>query len=192
MMPSNDDDIDEFFNLDLDVELECILHSNSAELPKYQTSGSACFDLKADFAEGELVNAYSEENKLYSLMPFKGAGIDDILLEIPKGFRVQVPTNVEFVIPEGYKVLVYPRSGLALKSGLNLANGVAVIDHDYHFPTYVLLVNNSKIPVTIRGGDRIAQAELEPARYCAKLLQIEVRPHNNETERNGGLGSTGV
>jgi dUTP pyrophosphatase len=183
---------DEFDVFGLDLELECILHSKTAELPKYATFGSACFDLKADFEEESLIDAYDETNYKAQLMPFPGDAADGSILEISPGWRVMVPTNVEFVIPVGYKVLVYSRSGLALKQGLNLVNSVGMIDHDYHHPTYVLLHNTSKMPASIQKGDRIAQAELVPARFCSKLSQIEVRPHNESlNERTGGFGSTG-
>jgi dUTPase len=71
-----------------------------------------------------------------------------------------------------------------------MANGVAVIDSDYVEETFVMLLNGSDNVVFVADGDRVAQASLEEA----KRLVLEETPNRpqQKTDRNGGLGSTGV
>jgi dUTP pyrophosphatase len=79
---------------------------------------------------------------------------------------------------------------MALKYGLMLANGTAVIDSDYVDPTYVMIYNASDTPYTIYHGDRIAQAELRELKQYA--LTERKTPPTQKTERDGGMGSTGT
>jgi dUTP pyrophosphatase len=81
------------------------------------------------------------------------------------------------------------RSGLAVKSGINLANGIGVIDSDYRGEICVGLYNSSKVPFTVNRGDRIAQLMFMPV-YVANLIEAQTL---DETARGaGGFGSTGV
>ena len=71
-----------------------------------------------------------------------------------------------------------------------VVNGVGVVDSDYVEESFVLLYNTSDGPITIRHGDRIAQAEV----ICNVPIQFTIIPHKPEkhSERSGGFGSTGV
>ncbi|MGZ5429552.1 MAG: dUTP diphosphatase, partial [Thermoanaerobaculia bacterium] len=78
-------------------------------------------------------------------------------LVVAPGARVLVPTGLVLEIPAGFEGQVRARSGLALKRGLALANGVGTIDADYRGEVGVLVVNLGTEPVTLARGDRIAQ-----------------------------------
>ena len=106
------------------------------------------------------------------------------------GDRILVPTGLIFDIPTGYSVRIHPRSGLSYKQGLVLANLEAVIDSDYVQETFVLLYNRSEVDHTINNGDRIAQAEMVKREEYI-LWEIFDAP-TQKTDREGGLGSTGV
>ena len=102
---------------------------------------------------------------------------------------VSLPTGIAIALPSAdYVALVFARSGLGIKHGVALANGVGVIDSDYRGEIRVGLVNQSDIPYTIQPGDRVAQLAVMPV-VQAQLERVETL---DETERGaGGFGSTG-
>lgn len=103
--------------------------------------------------------------------------------------RCLVPTGLAVEIPQGFAGLVYARSGLAIKNGIAMANGVGVIDADYRGELCCPVINLSGEPFTISGGDRIAQLVLTPV----AVMEIETVDALSGTKRGeGGFGSTGV
>ena len=155
----------------------------SVNLPSHQTEQSACFDLAFQTGGKSTCSGYSQFNK-----PINRAMKDS--LTISPGDRMMVPTGLVFDIPEGYSVRVHARSGMSLKQGLTLVNAEGVIDADYVQEAFVLIHNISGNPVTIKAGDRIAQAELvKNVEY--KIEQISYMPMV-KTSRIGGFGSTGI
>jgi len=103
--------------------------------------------------------------------------------------RVLIPTGIIFDIPNGYSVRLYPRSGLALKSGLTLANNVGVIDSDYVEPVFAMIMNISGFTNYVKHNERICQGELFKDQPCI-LEEISEQPER-KTDRDGGFGSTG-
>ena len=126
----------------------------------------------------------------------KSAGYDlhaciETELVIPPEATVIVPTGIALDIEDPDIVgLLYARSGLALKHGLSLANGVGVIDADYQGEINVLLRNESWEDHTVRPGDRIAQLVFAPVLHPPLAI---VASFLSTTERGTeGFGSTGV
>jgi dUTP pyrophosphatase len=154
------------------------------DLPKFATEQSACFDLAAQFYGKEIYQGYNANNVLFD-RKFTNNSI-----KLMPGDRMIVPTGLIFDIPEGYSLRIHARSGLSLKQGLVLVNSEAVIDSDFVHETSVLLVNTSNNPISIRHGDRIAQAELVPV-LSYDFVEIKKAP-KDKTSRKGGLGSTGI
>ena len=122
------------------------------------------------------------------------AGMDlRALLEEPltlePGGRASVPTGIAIGLPSPETVgLVFARSGLAIKHGLALSNGVGVIDSDYTGEIRVGLVNLSDTAYTIQPDERIAQLVVMPV-CLPDILEVE---ELDQTERGaGGFGSTG-
>jgi dUTP pyrophosphatase len=143
------------------VSIRRIPGSEDIPLPEYATPGSAGLDLRA------------------------AVDLDVILLP---GERKLIPTGLTLAIPEGYEGQVRPRSGLALKHGISLANTPGTIDSDYRGPVQVIMINLGSKPFTVRRGDRIAQLVICPVAH-ARLVEVESLP---ETTRNdGGFGHTG-
>jgi len=139
-----------------------VVNSSSLPLPVYKTDGSAGIDLQA------YISAPIE------LKPFQ---------------RVLVPTGLFMAIPEGYEGQIRGRSGLALKHGITLANGIGTIDSDYRGEIKVILINLSNEPFIINNGDRIAQFVL--TKY--QKIQFELVDSLEDTSRGeGGFGHTGV
>ncbi len=139
--------------------------SRGMSLPKYATAGAAALDLCAAIDEGTT-------------------------LTIRPGERASVPTGIS-ISPEddGVVAIVAARSGLGIKRGINLANGIGVIDSDYRGEISVGLKNNSQEDFTVERGDRIAQLMFMPV-YSASFIEAD---ELDETERGaGGFGSTGI
>jgi dUTP pyrophosphatase len=103
--------------------------------------------------------------------------------------RVAVPTGLVLAVPPGYEVQVRPRSGLALRHGVTVANAPGTVDSDYRGEVMVILVNLGREAFVIRRGDRIAQLVVAPVTRAA----FSERAGLPETPRGaGGFGSTGV
>ena len=109
---------------------------------------------------------------------------------IGPGELVSIPTGIAIALPSAeYVALVFARSGLGVKHGIALSNGVGVIDSDYRGEIKVGLTNPSHPPYTMSPADRIAQLAVVP------VLQVRPVPVEDldETERgSGGFGSTGL
>ena len=101
---------------------------------------------------------------------------------------VLVHTGIAMEIPEGYCGLIFARSGLATKRGLAPANKVGVIDADYRGEIMVALHNHSDAPVTLDGGERVAQLAIVP---FLKAEFAEVSELSDTVRGEGGFGSTG-
>ena len=116
------------------------------------------------------------------------ACVDEPVTSAPRQI-VSLPTGIAIALPSAdYVALVFARSGLGIKHGVALANGVGVIDSDYRGEIRVGLVNQSDVPYTIQPGDRVAQLAVMPV-VQAQLERVETL---DETERGaGGFGSTG-
>ncbi|HHV27284.1 dUTP diphosphatase [Anaerosalibacter bizertensis] len=138
-----------------------IINKSPFPLPKYKTEGSAGADLYANIKSQEV------------LKPLE---------------RILVPTGISVSIPSGYEGQVRPRSGLALKHGITLANAVGTIDSDYRGEIKVILINLSNEDFIIKRGDRIAQ--LVFTKY-EKVKFIEVDSLNSTERGTGGFGHTG-
>ncbi len=134
-------------------------------LPVYASSGAAGADLRANFEVGARTG-----------------------LTLAPGARALVPTGLRLAIPEGYEVQLRPRSGLALKHGLTLANSPGTIDSDYRGPLGVIVLNAGLESFHVEHGMRIAQMIVAPVvRAAFELVDLL-----DETPRGqGGFGSTG-
>ena len=134
-----------------------------ARTPAYATPGSAAADLCA---------------------------VLDEPLTVQPMQRVLVPTGLAIELPGAHAVaLVYARSGLSIKHGLCMANGVGVVDSDYRGELKVPMVNLGAEAYTIQPGERVAQLCIAPV-YTAAFVQADAL---DETARGeGGFGSTVV
>lgn len=105
------------------------------------------------------------------------------------GKTERVPAGLKICIPYGYVGLVFPRSGLAARYGLRLANCVGVVDSGYRGEVIVPLYNDSDEVQTICEGDRIAQLLILKVEL-PQFMAVEDLPESERGE--GGFGSTGV
>ena len=138
------------------------IKSDSGRLPSYESREAAGMDIRAYLKE-------------------------DMILQ--PGGRSLVPTGLYIEVPSGYEAQIRARSGLAIKKGIGLVNGIGTIDADYRGEIKVALINWGQEPFVIHDGDRIAQMVI--AAYTkTELVEVE---ELSETERGaGGFGHTGV
>lgn len=137
-------------------------HAEGLPLPRYETNGAAGLDVPAALHEPQ---------------------------SIAPGEVARVPTGLKVEIPTGFEIQLRPRSGLAARHGLTLANSPATIDSDYRGEVMVLMHNLGREPVIIERGTRIAQMVLQRV----PRLEWEEAGSLAETARGeGGLGSTGT
>ena len=131
------------------------------ELPSYAYEGDAGLDLRSD--------------EDVTLAPFE---------------RRLISTGLAVAIPDGYAGFVQPRSGLALKSGLSMANTPGLIDAHYRGELKVCAINlDPTQPIRISRGERIAQLVIQNV----PLVHLHEVDELDETDRGaGGFGSSGV
>ena len=116
------------------------------------------------------------------------AAVETDLVLPPEG-RIAVPTGLAMAIDPDHEVQLRPRSGLALKHGVTLANAPGTIDSDYRGEVKVILINHAAERFTVERGMRIAQMVVAPVTQIDWMV-AEALP---ETQRGGGgFGSTGI
>jgi len=146
----------------MEIRVKIKVLREGAQPPRYITEGSAACDLCA---------------------------ATDAPVEIKPGGLVSVPAGVAIELPGGeYVALVFARSGLGIRHGICLSNGVGVIDSDYRGEIMVGLTNLSQNAYTLMPGERMAQLMILPV--CRAVF--EAADSLSDTERGaGGFGSTG-
>lgn len=138
----------------------------AAIIPSYGRDGAACFDLHAVVEDG------AEQ-------------VDSLDFITSQVFH----TGLAFEIPDGHAMLVFSRSGHGFRNDVRLANCVGVIDADYRGEVPVKLTADDGGKLTVRHGDRIAQAIILP--YPSVRFE-EAEDLSNTQRGAGGFGSTGA
>ena len=146
----------------LALKFRRLAHADNLDLPSYATSGAAGLDLAA--AIGQPI----------CLKP---------------NMRQAIPTGFAMALPAGYEAQIRPRSGLALKYGITVANAPGTIDSDYRGEIAVILVNNGTDDFTITHGMRIAQMVIAAVTI---MTPVEADDLDDTARAAGGFGSTGL
>jgi dUTP pyrophosphatase len=141
------------------MKIEVVRLSEDARLPEYSHSGDAGMDL-------------------FSV----GHGC------MEQGQRMLIKTGVSMAIPEGYVGLIWPRSGLALKKGVDVLAGV--IDSGYRGEVGVVLLNTGYDDLMIKPGEKIAQIVIQPV-VRADVVDVVDFGLSDSRRGVGGFGSTG-
>ena len=148
--------------LSVGVTVMRLPHGMALPLPAYATAGAAGMDLLAAIAAP---------------------------LTIAPGGRALLPTGLAVALPPNFEMQIRPRSGLALKHGLLVANSPGTIDEDYRGEIQVILLNAGDAPFLVEPGMRIAQAVLAPV-VRAVWQPVDSLPPTGRGA--GGFGSTGM
>ena len=146
----------------MNVNIQVTLLHDDAQLPAYQTTGSAGMDLHARL------------DSPLTLGPLE---------------RAVVPTGIAVALPEGYEAQIRARSGLSSKHGVTIVNGGGTIDSDYRGEVGAVLINLGSESFVIEPGMRIAQMVI--ARYDKADWQV-VSSLDETDRGIGGFGSTGT
>lgn len=144
------------------VDITRLPHGADLPLPGYATEDSAGMDLMS-------------------------AETSDVVLE--PGARAMIATGIAIALPSGFEAQVRPRSGLAAKHGITVANSPGTVDADYRGEIKVILINLGDAPVTLHRGDRIAQMVIAPV---TQAQWNEVATLDDTKRGQGGFGSTGI
>jgi dUTP pyrophosphatase len=138
-----------------------IVNKSNHRTPEYESAGAAGFDLKANI---------------------------DTPMVIEPLERVLVPTGIFMELPHGYECQIRPRSGMAYKYGMCVANAPGTIDEDYRGEIKVIMINLSKEKYIVQPGDRIAQGVINKVERAEFK---EVRELSQTERGEGGFGHTG-
>lgn len=148
--------------MSITIAVNTLPHFGDLPLPAYESQGAAGMDI--------------------------AAAIDSDIVIAP-GERIAVPTGLAMAVPAGHEIQVRPRSGLALRHGVTVANAPGTIDSDYRGELKVLLINLGDEAFTITRGMRVAQLVLAPVIQAS----IDIVDSLDGTARgDGGFGSTGI
>lgn len=146
----------------IEIEIVRLPHARDLALPDYATLAAAGADLLA--------------------------AIDQDIELKPLERRI-VPTGISIALPVGFEAQVRPRSGLAAKHGVTVANAPGTIDADYRGEVGAILINLGQESFRISRGMRIAQLVVAPH---ARAVWREVSQLDQTARGAGGFGSTGV
>ena len=134
----------------------------NAILPEYQTKYSAGMDLHACIDETVIIKSME---------------------------RTLIPTGLSIELPIGYESQIRSRSGLSLKNGIAMANGVGTIESDYRGEYGVILINYGKDDFHVQPGMRVAQLTISKYEH---VDWQEVDKLSKTKRGEGGFGSTGT
>lgn len=139
-----------------------IINRSHHPLPAYETPGAAGMDVRAFLTEPIV------------LKPLE---------------RALIPTGLYMQLPQGFECQIRPRSGLALRHGITIANAPGTVDADFRGEIKVILLNLSNEPFTVNDGERVCQMVI--TRY-EKVGWEEVERIDETVRGDGGFGHTGT
>lgn len=142
---------------------------DDVKIPEYKTEGSAGCDVRTYLYD-------QEEKKI-----IKRTVIAD-------GETQLLGTGLKFSVPKGYFLAIFPRSGIALKTKMRIANSVGVLDSDFRGELMIIAENISNNPIIIEHDERIAQLLFIPV---SQAIFLERQDLDETVRAEGGFGSTG-
>lgn len=140
-----------------------VINRSHHPLPAFGTHGAAGMDVRAFLPDGPVTIGSME--------------------------RVLIPTGLYMQLPQGFECQIRPRSGLALKHGIMIANSPGTVDADFRGEVKVIVLNAGREPFTVNDGDRICQMVIK------EYFHVDWEPVKelDRTEReDGGFGHTGI
>ena len=144
------------------IKVKRLQGGEGISLPAYETEGASAMDIRAAVQEQVVLN--------------------------PGEVRL-IPTGLAVSIPPGYEAQIRPRSGLALRHGIGMANSPGTIDSDYRGEIGLVMINWGQKPFPIKRGDRIAQMLITRV-YKAEMMEVA---DLDQTSRGGdGFGHSGI
>lgn len=140
-----------------------VINKSHHPLPEYGTSEAAGMDVRAFLPDGPVT--------------------------IPSLGRVLIPTGLYIQLPHGYECQIRPRSGLALKNGITIANTPGTVDADYRGEVGIILINLGKDDFVVNDGERVCQMVIK---QYSKVEWEPVKELDRTKREDGGFGHTGL
>lgn len=140
-----------------------IINRSHHPLPAYGTPEAAGMDVRAYLPDGPVTLAPGE--------------------------RALIGTGLYMQLPSGYECQIRPRSGLALKNGIMIANSPGTVDADYRGEIGIILLNGGQEPFTVNDGERICQMVIKEYTH---VTWEEARELDRTKREDGAFGHTGV
>lgn len=156
------------------------------QLPQYAHVGDACFDIRVYIGDNE---SFFTDGSI-PLVEDGEKSVPHKQIYIRPSESYTFHTGLVFDIPEGYMLVMYPRSGLGIKHHITLSNSTGIIDSCYTDELRVALFNEGKNGFLVNSGDRVAQGMLVPVPEVVIEEVDEVKVKSRGTD--SGLGSSGV
>ena len=144
------------------IKVKRLKGGKDISLPAYESEGASAMDVRAAVQEQVILN--------------------------PGEVRL-IPTGLAVSVPPGYEAQIRPRSGLALRHGVGMANSPGTIDSDYRGEIGLIMINWGQKPFSIKRGDRIAQMLITRV-YRAEM--VEVAELDQTSRGDGGFGHSGT
>ncbi|MCO6461734.1 MAG: dUTP diphosphatase [Saprospiraceae bacterium] len=138
-----------------------IINKSRNPLPRYETSGSAGMDIRANI---------------------------DMSIELQPLERILIPTGLYIELPAGTEAQIRPRSGLSIKKGITVINAPGTIDSDYRGEIKIPIINLSNDLQTIDPSERVAQMVFARHETAELVVVDDISPTERGA---GGFGSTG-
>lgn len=140
-----------------------IINKSHHPLPAYGTPEAAGMDVRAYLPDGPVTLAPGE--------------------------RKLIGTGLYMQLPSGYECQIRPRSGLALKNGVMIANSPGTVDADYRGEIGIILLNGGQEPFTVNDGERICQMVIKEYTH---VTWEEAKELDRTKREDGAFGHTGV
>lgn len=141
-----------------------IFNASEQPLPEYKTVGSAGVDLQANLSDSIIM----QPHRVY-----------------------QIPTGIFLEIPVGIEAQIRARSGLALRHGLSLVNGIGTIDSDYRGEIKIIMIVLIDEPYELKPGERIAQMVFSEVVKADFSEVITIEALESSERGDGGFGHSG-
>ena len=140
-----------------------VINRSHHPLPDYGTFEAAGMDVRAFLPDGPI-----------TLKPFE---------------RALIPTGLYMQLPQGYECQIRPRSGLALKHGLTIANSPGTVDADYRGEVGIILIHLGQEDFTVNDGERICQMVIK---QYSHVTWEPVKELDHTKREDGAFGHTGT
>lgn len=147
--------------------------NENANIPEL-IEGSACFEIKACLDFGSRVRFFNPLNK-ETYTPVKNIN-GKVGVQVYPQQRMMIPTGLRFDVPKNSVLKIYSLHDTVFKKGVNLANGVEIVNFNYDGELYVLIQNLSDAVAVIENSESIAQGILE------KIAAYDLKEANTQTQ----------
>jgi deoxyuridine 5'-triphosphate nucleotidohydrolase len=161
----------------------------AVKTPQRGTPGSAGIDFFVPESSDEFIKDFREKNPLIQMLETRGENPNRVFFELPAQQHVLIPSGIKAIVPPGFALIAFNKSGIAVNKGLDI--GACLVDSDYRGVIHISLTNTSNHITRIYCDEKIVQFVLLPV-FFDTIEEVDPSVIENDlTERgSGGFGST--